>query len=136
MLLVNKNPCTTCPYRKDVPSGVWAQEEYEKLRDYDREDERMALATFLCHQSTVAGRNMACKGWVMVHRESVAVRVACAKGQLDYRTCFEETDVELYESGNAAADAGERQIKRPGREAQAAMFKLKLQRQRKRRGRK
>ncbi|MGH3734203.1 MAG: DUF6283 family protein [Micromonosporaceae bacterium] len=29
------HPCETCPYRKDAPSGVWAAEEYERLRSYD-----------------------------------------------------------------------------------------------------
>ena len=31
-----KNPCGSCPYRKDVPSGVWAVSEYLKLVEYDR----------------------------------------------------------------------------------------------------
>ena len=30
---VRSQPCSSCPYRKDVPSGVWAHHEYEKLRD-------------------------------------------------------------------------------------------------------
>lgn len=24
-------PCETCPYRRDVPSGVWSADEYRKL---------------------------------------------------------------------------------------------------------
>nr|WP_280343300.1 DUF6283 family protein [Nocardia neocaledoniensis] len=27
-------PCVSCPYRRDVPSGVWDFGEYEKLRGY------------------------------------------------------------------------------------------------------
>ena len=30
-----KSPCGSCPYRQDVPSGVWAASEYEKLPAYD-----------------------------------------------------------------------------------------------------
>jgi hypothetical protein len=32
-----KYPCPSCPYRKDVPSGVWAPEEYDKLPAYDND---------------------------------------------------------------------------------------------------
>jgi hypothetical protein len=28
-------PCESCPYRKDVPSGVWSEGEYRKLPQYD-----------------------------------------------------------------------------------------------------
>jgi hypothetical protein len=28
-------PCASCPYRKDVPSGIWAAHEYTKLLAYD-----------------------------------------------------------------------------------------------------
>lgn len=28
-------PCASCPYRRDVPEGVWHPEEYSKLRAYD-----------------------------------------------------------------------------------------------------
>lgn len=31
-LTPRKTPCASCPYRKDVPSGVWEASEYEKLR--------------------------------------------------------------------------------------------------------
>lgn len=122
MLTSNKNPCSTCPYRKDVPSGVWHYEEYEKLRGYD---DNTALSVFMCHQSSVANVEMACKGWVMVHQNSVAVRLACMTRQIDHRTCFEPTEVELYESGNAAADAGQRHIKRPRKKALKVIEKLK-----------
>lgn len=122
-LSVNKNPCSTCPYRKDVPSGVWAEEEYEKLRGYD--DPQTNYNTFLCHQSPVTGIDAACKGWVMVHANSVAVRLACIIGALDPATCFEEPNVDLYASGNEAADAGEAQIDLPERKALKAINKLK-----------
>ena len=109
-LEVKKNPCSTCPYRKDTPSGLWAEDEYEKLRGYD---DNTAFSTFLCHQTNVTDVPTACKGWLMVHCDSVAVRLAQLKGEVKAPECFEEPDVELYASGNEAADAGEREIKRP-----------------------
>ena len=124
-LTVAKNPCATCPYRKDVPSGVWSHEEYEKLRKYDAEPMPSGenLGVFLCHNTPRAGDQVACKGWVMVHGDSIAVRIAQIRGQLG-DSAFAETDVPLHESGTAAANFGQRRIKRPGRKAREAMAKL------------
>ena len=124
-LTVARNPCATCPYRKDVPSGVWASEEYEKLRKYDDQEPSCAnMGVFLCHNTPRAGDQVACKGWVMVHADSLAVRVAQIRGQLTAES-FTETDVPLHESGNAAANFGQKKIKRPTRAARAAMAKLR-----------
>ncbi|WP_336794377.1 DUF6283 family protein [Gordonia malaquae] len=43
-------PCESCPYRRDVPSGVWAESEYEKLRAYDAPTGEQPVRLFLCHQ--------------------------------------------------------------------------------------
>ena len=58
-----RTPCATCPYRTDVPSGVWAPEEYAKLLAYDEETAYQPLSVFLCHQ--VDGR--VCAGWAGCH---------------------------------------------------------------------
>lgn len=47
-LTVRTEPCSSCPYRRDVPSGVWHREEYEKLLQYD--DSTEILPAFMCHQ--------------------------------------------------------------------------------------
>ena len=36
---VRPKPCASCPYRCDVPSGVWHPDEYAKLEVYDRRAE-------------------------------------------------------------------------------------------------
>lgn len=123
-LIVASNPCATCPYRKDVPSGVWHHDEYERLRKFDDEPRADNLGTFLCHQTNVCGKEIACKGWLMVHRESVAVRLAMLRGHID-ESAFSPTDVALHDSGNAAADFGQRDIERPRRTALKVMQKLK-----------
>ena len=69
-----KNPCPTCPYRRDVPSGIWDESEYAKLELYDEPTDRRLpqTALFLCHTTPESP----CRGWLTVHRESVAVRLA------------------------------------------------------------
>jgi hypothetical protein len=51
---VAKAPCKSCPYRRDVPSGIWHSSEYDKLPQYDGEivDQLMkgGQALFDCHQ--------------------------------------------------------------------------------------
>lgn len=45
-----KNPCGSCPYRRDVPSGIWSEEEYDKLPQYDLPTGDQPPNVFLCHQ--------------------------------------------------------------------------------------
>ena len=125
MLDLAPNPCLSCPYRLDHPSGVWSLEEYEKLRGYDRDFMSGAtLGIFLCHQTNATGRETACKGWATVHSETPAVRIAMAQGDLDPEQVYAESVVECYESGDAAADAGEEDIECPGEAARAMTEKL------------
>lgn len=42
-------PCASCPYRRDVPSGIWAAEEYAKLPAYDADTPFQPPHLFLCH---------------------------------------------------------------------------------------
>ena len=43
-------PCDSCPYRQDVPSGIWAASEYAKLPAYDAPTCAQSARLFLCHQ--------------------------------------------------------------------------------------
>lgn len=111
-----RRPCSSCPYRCDVPSGVWDQPEYAKLEAYDGETGSQPPSVFLCH---LLNRRL-CAGWVAVHDmdESLGLRIAVltdlispatAEKLLDYTT-----DVELHESGAAARAYGMRDISSPG----------------------
>ncbi|MEV6909068.1 DUF6283 family protein [Amycolatopsis sp. NPDC051071] len=42
-------PCRSCPYRRDVPSGVWDISEYEKLARYDRDTGEQPTGLFQYH---------------------------------------------------------------------------------------
>lgn len=119
-------PCGSCPYRRDVPSGVWADEEYDKLPRYDVEIGYQPPSAFYCHQQN--GR--LCAGWVGCHdmNESLGLRIGEVSGHippdvvdaaLDYTT-----DVPLWESGAAAAAHGKAEIEVPGTAARRVIDKL------------
>lgn len=118
----SKAPCGTCPYRKDVPAGVWAAEEYEKLPGYDGDvlDQLLAGATglFMCHQND----GHLCAGWVGCHDmyHSLAVRLqSVAPETFDY-----VSPVPLFASGAEAAAHGLSGVPNPDERAKAAMRKL------------
>lgn len=119
--------CESCPYRRDVPSGVWDEEEYEKLPRYDRPTyDQLSDGLFQCHQN---GRNddkaRLCAGWVAVHGDqSLALRLAVVSGRVDPSVMDYSTDVELFGSGAEAAEHGMAEIDDPSPEAIEMMEKI------------
>lgn len=113
-LVVPKNPCSSCPYRRDHPSGVWAHNEYEKLRGYADSTE---FAAFHCHQENATGEDTVCRGWLSVECESVAARLAVLDGKVTDEERYAEVTVELYDTGAEAADAGQEAIEEPDPDA-------------------
>ncbi|WP_084223516.1 DUF6283 family protein [Kitasatospora cheerisanensis] len=124
-------PCDSCPYRRDVPSGIWADEEYEKLRRYDRETPYQPAAIFSCHQNDKGSpASRICAGWAGCHDASslLALRVAVAGGRLTVAayeaTIGYESPLPLFTSGNEAADHGRADLEAPGRRAVRFMDKI------------
>ncbi|WP_414167157.1 DUF6283 family protein [Streptoverticillium reticulum] len=123
-------PCASCPYRRDVPSGVWAWEEYEKLRRYDRPTYEQPRWMFQCHQCERGhpGRRV-CGGWAGCHgAELLAPRLALLDGHID-GVAFQAivgyvSPVPLFASGNAAADHGQARVDDPGEDAEQLMVKI------------
>lgn len=119
-------PCTSCPYRRDVPSGIWAAEEYAKLPDYDHPTEMQPLGAFLCHQQD--GR--LCAGWVACHDmvHSLGLRMLALQGGISgeevHRTIIYRTDVPIFASGAEAAMHGLRDLKNPDEKARKLVAKL------------
>jgi hypothetical protein len=122
-----KNPCGSCPYRRDVPSGVWSEEEYEKLPTFDGPTFEQPPSVFLCHQQD--GR--LCAGWTAVHDmdESMGLRIACSTERItpedmdairDYTTT-----TPLFASGAEAAAHGMEEVFTPGEDAAKVIRKLK-----------
>lgn len=122
----SKAPCGTCPYRLDVPAGIWDASEYEKLPRYDGDTVEQlineAYSLFFCHQND----GHLCAGWVGCHdmNEALALRIhAVAEETFDY-----VSPVPLFESGAAAAAHGLSGVDDPDRRARAAIAKLERRR--------
>lgn len=123
-----KNPCASCPFRRDVPSGVWAESEYDKLPDYDGSTTDQAMAgavgVFLCHNDPAAS---VCAGWsALADDNTLALRMARftdkdvdVEAILDYAT-----DVPLFASGAEAAEHGKREITAPSDKAVKTIGKV------------
>lgn len=118
---IRPEPCSSCPYRRDVPSGLWAFHEYEKLRDYDLPTPEQPFAVFACHATPEAY----CCGWAVVHSsrdnefDLMALRISYRWDQV-----MPHPNTPLFASGNEAADHGQRDIDTPTDEAKAAVERL------------
>jgi len=120
MSAVRSMPCSACPYRRDVASGVWHHHEYEKLRDYDNETFNQPAPPFACH----ATPEHYCNGWAIVHTsrgneyDLLALRLFPPDGGIP------EPLVPLFASGNEAADHGQADVAAPTVEARVTIDRL------------
>lgn len=114
---VAKAPCKSCPYRQDVPSGVWSEEEYDKLPKFDGEiiDQVMneAFGVFLCHQTD----GNLCAGWVGCHGAENLLGLRMTRNPIDEAVWAYESPIPLFASGQEACDHGKKQIDEPGDKA-------------------
>ncbi|AGT12716.1 hypothetical protein PBI_WHIRLWIND_120 [Mycobacterium phage Whirlwind] len=125
------NPCGSCPYRRDTPSGVWAKQEYVKLAEYDADMAFQPPHLFLCHQHDAGSdQSRLCAGWVGTHGADnlLALRLAGVFGtlppdELD-KTLDYSTPVPLFDSGAEAAEHGIRDIESPSEDAERAIEKI------------
>lgn len=123
-------PCSSCPYRQDVPSGVWDAIEYAKLPRYDQDTAFQPTGLFLCHQLGRGEGARVCAGWAGCHDGDnlLALRVGVARREITVETAEEIRDyvspVPLFASGAEAAAHGVRDIHRPGPAACTAMAKI------------
>lgn len=126
-----KAPCKTCPYRRDVPSGVWAANEYEKLPRYDGEIIEQVMkggvGLFLCHQQN----NALCSGWLGCHGPENLAALRISPQAIEPEVWNYQTDVPLFSSGAEAAEHGMRDIETPSPKADRAMELLLRKRARK-----
>lgn len=114
-LTAPKVPCGSCPYRRDVPSGIWAQDEYDKLPSYDGETWAQNVSTFMCHQRD----GKVCGGWLACHdpRELLALRFEAMTRSIDPAVFDYATDVPVFSSGAEARAHGMRDLDNPGKAA-------------------
>lgn len=106
-------PCGSCPYRRDVPSGIWHQSEYDKLPAFDGETFEQDPAIFMCHQRD----GKLCGGWLACHGPHDLLALRFQARNLD-RSVFEyKTDVPVFASGAEARAHGIRDIGNLGTKA-------------------
>ncbi|MFK0244514.1 DUF6283 family protein [Amycolatopsis azurea] len=137
-------PCRSCPYRRDVPSGIWHISEYEKLPRYDRDTGAQPTAVFQCHLTDQTGRPSIrpprgrastglariCAGWAGCHDGDnlLSLRMGVMSGLISpetaYLTVTYSSPVPLWESGAAAAVHGLTSILDPSDEARRVIDKL------------
>lgn len=115
-------PCGSCPYRRDVPGGVWDASEYLKLPKYDggTVDQFLKGGTglFFCHRND----GHLCAGWVGCHDmgHAIAVRLnPVHPSTFDY-----VSPVPLFGSGAEAALNGLLDIEAPSPAALRIIAKL------------
>jgi hypothetical protein len=117
-MVPRSRPCPSCPYRQDVPSGIWAAGEYDKLPLYDGTtiEQAMsgALGIFACHSAP----GKLCAGWAGCHDmdENLAIRMHASEVDVD-ATCAYISPVPLFSTGAEAAAHGKRDIEAPSQAA-------------------
>lgn len=119
-------PCDSCPYRSDVPSGIWERSEYEKLPHYDGETFEQPPSTFGCH---LTGDRL-CAGWVGCHdmAESLSMRLAVSSGRItkaawDAALAY-VSPIPLFSTGAEAARHGLEELDNPSPAADKIIRKL------------
>lgn len=127
---VAKAPCKSCPYRVDVPSGIWDASEYAKLPGYDGEivDQLAApaLGLFLCHQQD----GNLCAGWLACHGAHNLLAFRLHGRDVTPEAWNYATAVPVFRSGAEAAAHGAAGIQAPPQRAKAAIARLLRRRHR------
>jgi Family of unknown function (DUF6283) len=118
-------PCSSCPYRADAPSGLWAVDEYALLPGYDgttgQQAEAGAFGVFCCHQQP--GR--LCAGWAGCHDMAECLAIRIHHREVDMPATLAYTSpIPLHPSGAAAAAHGLRDIDQPDARTRAKVAQL------------
>lgn len=119
-----KTPCRSCPYRRDVPSGIWSSAEYEILPGYDGDITSQAasgaLRLFMCHEA----EDYLCAGWAGCHglRDTLAARLHA--DNISHSAWDYNCPVPLFASGAEACAHGLRDISDPSPEAKDAVQRI------------
>lgn len=121
---VRERPCASCPYRRDVPSGIWSAEEYEKLRTFDGEITDQAAAgafgVFACHKTP----DFLCAGWTGCHNQGENLAMRLHARELHERVWAYESPVPLFGSGAEAAEHGMGDLQSKSPEAEKAISQI------------
>lgn len=125
------NPCGSCPYRRDAPSGLWSEDEYAKLPEYDLPCHAQPPLAFFCHQSP----DRICAGWAGVHdmteclglRILVSINPSMSVETIDAIVDY-KTDTPLFSSGAEAAAHGMKELECPSTKTRETAAKIRRKR--------
>lgn len=125
-------PCQSCPYRRDVASGIWDRQEYDKIERYDNEPSHQPQQVFACHQTDRDSPQIRlCAGWVGCHGGDnlLALRLAALNGTMsahDVRVSRAYVSpVPLFSTAKQAAEHGCAEIDEPSQRARRTVEKIK-----------
>lgn len=118
-------PCKSCPYRCDVPSGLWDVSEYEKLPDYDgtileQLTSKGGAKLFDCHQKD----GNLCAGWLATHGTDNLAALRIHGDKIDDSIWGYRSPVPVFASGAEAAEHGMREIKKPNARARRMIDRM------------
>ena len=105
-----REPCGSCPYRRDAKLGLWHPSEFENLLEAE---ERPLGATFGCHGTIKHDEPSVCIGWLLDQKRrdlpSIALRIRLAESPAAVDCLKEASDGghELYESIEEMVEANE-----------------------------
>lgn len=119
-----KVPCGSCPYRRDVPAGIWHPSEYEKLPAYDAPTAEQPTKLFMCHQQD----GCLCGGWLLAHDRDHLLALRYNARLLDPSVWEYASDVPVFASGAEAAAHGISGCAEPGPKARRKIAGLTRQR--------
>lgn len=98
-----KEPCESCPYRKDARLEFWHPDHFKKLLEDDRVEHGLG-SMYACHSTGKRPEPSICAGWLLNQKRRETpnniLRLNIIKNNEAFR-CFEQvTDGghELYES--------------------------------------
>ncbi len=121
----NRQPCKTCPYRKDVAPGTWHPDEFLNLMRHDANE--MSGAQFGCHQyrTMPPSEHRPCIGWMLDQQQrdvpSIQLRMTLMRNKEALACFMEMTDggrplySSIQEMVRANLGARRRQSKTGGR---------------------
>lgn len=93
-----RRPCSTCPYLKSTPVGVWDQYEYDKLVAQDHE----FGSIFGCHLSESPKNATTCIGWLIDQK-----RRGIPNMKLRLRLMTDAIERKVFEGVDKSADTYE-----------------------------
>lgn len=107
-----------------MPSGVWHEEEYNKLPQYDGDIPEQLMkggnALFLCHNHP----DELCAGWVGCHGPHNLLALRLHGHKVDSKIEQYKSPVPLFATGQEAADNGRRELVNPSPKSRRMVTRL------------